>query len=65
MTAAIIRIRNPAIRVPIWSLWFPVLLAELTVRFLFTSRGLGRLTTAGYWHTAGAIYLIGLDGWED
>jgi hypothetical protein len=65
ITAFIIRIRQPLVRVPLWSLWFPLFgLPHFLLHTLLAGHA-KRMLHAGYWHTAFAIYQIGLDGWKD
>lgn len=63
MTAWLIRIRRDWLRVPLWSLWFPlVLLPDFTIRALACKEGRARIVQAECWHNVFTMYLIGLDG---
>lgn len=71
-TATLIRVRNPAIRVPIWSLWFPLyLLPDFILHMCWwsvverTLAPLRRLRKAECWSNMFAFYLVGLDGWDE
>lgn len=64
MSAYIIRIKADWLRVPLWSLWFPLTLPH----FVFCGLRAGawrRLLQAECWSNVFAMYLIGLDGWGD
>lgn len=63
ITRLIVEIKDPVIRVPLWSLWFPVVFIAFVVRALFHPQGRGRLLKAECWSFIAAIYISGIDGW--
>lgn len=62
MTRAIINLRNPALRVPCWSLWFPIALASNIARTVLSGNA-DRLACASFWRLQVAVFVIGIDGW--
>ena len=60
MTRHIIRIRPWWLRVPLWSLWFPLAAAGAVLTAL--THYPHRLFVADFWATMGAVYTIGIDG---
>lgn len=64
LTSSIVSIEADWIRVPLWSLYFPlVLVPDFVLRALLCAEGRKRLLKAQCWHFMGAMYLIGIDGW--
>lgn len=55
------RIKNAALRVPLWSLWYPVSLARCVVTAVLAGEG-RRLLTAAFWHVAAGAFVLGIDG---
>jgi hypothetical protein len=62
MTAYIIRIRADWLRVPLWSLWWPLVLVPDFTRWMVWHGYTARLFQAGCWDNMIAYYLIGLEG---
>lgn len=64
ITAAIVHIKHPAIRVPLWSLWYLFALAHACA--LVGWRGeWHRLAAAGFWDLQFKAYIVGIDGIAD
>lgn len=64
MTAYIVRIENPLLRILLWSLWFPVPAAEFATAY--TLLGIGRCM-AGVGHVFFVLlsmYLVGVAGFK-
>lgn len=60
VTRRIVALRSPALRVPLWSLWFPLVLANAVLAVLVVAPE--RLIVPAFWRTALAAYLLGIDG---
>jgi hypothetical protein len=62
MTAYLVRIRADWIRVPLWSLWWPLVLVPDFIRWMVWNGYWRRLLEAGCWDNMIAYYFIGIDG---
>lgn len=60
-TAHIARIRNPLLRVPIWSLWFPHFAFYTLIVMIRDGYG-SRILYAVFWQRLFAFYLVGIYG---
>lgn len=61
MTALIVRLRSPWLRVPLWSLWFPFALLDVAVDAVRCD-GFGRLLRTEFWRMAVDVFVVGIDG---
>lgn len=64
MTAVIIRIEADWLRVPLWSLWFPLFLIPDFTLSAIMAGAWRRLLQAECWSNMFTMYIIGLDGWD-
>lgn len=72
LTRWIMELENPAVRVPIWSLYFPIIiLPDFLLHMCWyaiderTLAPLRRLFQGECWGNMFCMYLIGLDGWGE
>ena len=63
MTKRLISVEAAWLRVPMWSLWYPLCVLPGFVFFMLRRGAWRRLLQAECWENMGAMYLIGLDGW--
>lgn len=61
MTALIVRIRNPLIRVPLWSWWWPLAVLDCAVNTIAAGHG-RRLFLAKWWALQMVVLEIGIMG---
>ena len=64
IAARIVRLRNPAARVPLWTVWFLVALAWQLLGMLVRPHRWARLMAPEFWANTIAIFIIGIDGWH-
>jgi hypothetical protein len=65
LTGAIVHIKADWLRVPIWSLWFPLyLLPDFIIYSLVRKEGRARMVQAECWRFMFAVYISGIDGWD-
>lgn len=62
MTRHIVRIRRPWLRVPLWSVWFPVPACRIILAALVSYPH--RLVAVDFWRFMAAAYIVGIDGVE-
>jgi len=62
ITAAIIRIKHPAVRVPLWVHWWPLSVLGCAVGTIAAGQW-RRLFLRDWWGMQAAMFVIGIDGW--
>lgn len=66
LTLAIVTIKQDWLRVPIWSLWFPLyIIPDFILYSLASPLGRSRLLHPDCWRFMFAMYISGIDGWGE
>jgi hypothetical protein len=64
ITRRIVEIKDPMIRVPLWSIWFFVVFVKQIVCCALSMEA-HRLLVSDFWETAMRIYILGIEGCDD
>lgn len=66
LTRRIVEIKADWLRVPLWSLYFPLyLIPDFIISALCCATGRARIVQAECWQNMLAIYISGIDGWAN